>query len=100
MTIGDSRKIIEDISKKLLERRLIAGSQISVVTSDFWWEGRIQSKDEYKLEVRTRDDKLEEIKDLILSIHNYQVPEISAIRLRCLTYEIEQWIDESVDIKV
>ena len=100
MTIGDSRKIIEDISKKLLERRLIAGSQISVVTSDFWWEGRIQSKEEYKLEVRTRDDKLEEIKDLILSIHNYQVPEISAIRLRCLTYEIEQWIDESVDIKV
>ena len=97
MTYSDNKKVLEDISKELLEAHLVASSHISVVTSDFWWEGKIQSKEEYKLDVRTRSDKLTDVQNLIASKHNYQVPEISAIRLPYITDEMKKWIDESVE---
>ena len=96
LTLSDNKEIIEKISNELLQQKLVAGSQISTVSSDFWWEGKIQTKTEYRLEVRTRSDKLNEVKDLILSIHNYQVPEISAISIEFLTDAVQEWIDDSL----
>ena len=97
MTYSDNKKVLEDISKELLEAHLVASSHISVITSNFWWEGKIQSKEEYKLDVRTRSDKLADVQNLIASKHNYQVPEISAIRILYITDGMKKWIDESVE---
>lgn len=97
ITFSDNKNIIEEISKELLEKHLVASSHITLTTSNFWWEGKIQSKEEYKLDVRTRNDKLTEIQNLILSKHNYQVPEISTTRLLFITDGMKKWIDESVE---
>ena len=97
MTYSDNKKVLEDISKELLEAHLVASSHISVITSNFWWESKIQSKEEYKLDVRTRSDKLADVQNLIASKHNYQVPEISAIRILYITDGMKKWIDESVE---
>ena len=80
----------------LLEKRLIAGTQITIVTSSFWWNGKIESKEEYKLEVRTRNDKAYESANLMESMHNYEVPEISSTSILCLTDKMKKWIDNSL----
>lgn len=95
-TLSDNLEVIKKISWGLLECNLVAGSQISEVLSSFWWNGRIESKKEYKLEVRTRGDKVAPIRELIKSVHNYVVPEISATQITCTTQDMEDWIDESV----
>lgn len=96
-TLCDKQEIADRISKTLMEKRLVAGSQISKVRSDYWWEGKIETKEEFKLEFRTRSDKINEIVEVIKSIHDYQVPAISRTEIRCLTEEMENWIDESVE---
>lgn len=98
-TLSDNVEIIKKISHNLLENNLVAGSQISEVLSSFWWNGKIESKKEYKLEVRTRDDKILSIRELIKSIHNYEIPEISIKEIFCATLEMQKWIDESLQYK-
>lgn len=95
-TLSDNKEIIYNISKMLLEKKLIASSQITVLESNFWWKGNIESKEEYKLELRTRDDKISEITSIIKEMHNYDIPEISSTRIKCLMKEMMEWIDESV----
>ena len=96
-TLCDKQEIADRISKTLMEKKLVAGSQISKVRSDYWWGGKIETKEEFKLEFRTRSDKVKEIVEIIKSIHDYQVPAISRTEIRCLTEEMEKWIDESVE---
>lgn len=95
-TLCDKEEIANKISKTLMEQRLVAGSQIYKVKSDYWWGGKIESKEEFKLEFRTRIDKVSEIIEIIKSIHDYQVPAISATQIICLTDEMKNWIDESI----
>lgn len=79
-----------------MEKRLVAGSQIYTVKSDYWWEGKIESKEEFKLEVKTRSDKINEIVKEIKEIHDYQIPAIHKTEIICLTDEMKEWINESV----
>ena len=96
-TLCDKQEIADRISKTLMEKKLVAGSQIYKVRSDYWWGGKIETKEEFKLEFKTRSDKINEIVEVIKSIHDYQVPAISRAEIRCLTEEMEKWIDESVN---
>ncbi|MBS5863502.1 MAG: divalent-cation tolerance protein CutA [Clostridium sp.] len=96
-TLCDKQEIADRISKTLMEKKLVAGSQISKVKSDYWWGGKIETKEEFKLEFRTRSDKINEIVEVIKSIHDYQIPAISKTEIKCLTEEMEKWIDESVE---
>lgn len=95
-TLCDKQEIADRISKTLMEKKLVAGSQISKVRSDYWWKGKIETKEEFKLEFRTRSDKINEIVEIIKSIHDYEVPAISKTEIICLTDEMKKWIDESV----
>lgn len=45
--------------------KLAAGSQISKVHSKYWWNNKLEECDEYKLEFRTKENFLDEIKDEI-----------------------------------
>lgn len=96
-TLCDKQEIANRISKTLMEKRLVAGSQISKVRSDYWWGGKIETKEEFKLEFKTRSDKINEIVEVIKTIHDYQLPAISKAEIRCLTEQMEKWIDESVE---
>ena len=95
-TLCDKKEIVDKISKTLMEKRLATGSQIYTVKSDYWWEGKIESKEEFKLEVKTRSDKIDEIVKEIKEIHDYQIPAIHKAEITCLTDEMKEWINESV----
>lgn len=96
-TLCDKQEIADKISKTLMAKKLVAGSQIYKVRSDYWWGGKIETKEEFKLEFKTRSDKVNEIVEEIKSIHDYQVPAISKTEICCLTEEMEKWINESVE---
>lgn len=96
-TLCDKQEIADKISKTLMAKKLVAGSQIYKVRSDYWWGGKIETKEEFKLEFKTRSDKVNEIVEVIKSIHDYQVPAISKTEICCLTEEMKKWINESVE---
>ena len=41
------------------------------VRSDYWWERKVETKEELKLEFRIMEDKINETVEIIKSIHDY-----------------------------
>lgn len=84
------------IINTLLEKRLVAGSQVVKVNSKYWWNGELEECDEYKLEFRTKEKLFSEIENVIKQIHDYEVSEISYYEIYNASSEFLNLIDENV----
>ena len=96
-TFSDSFEIMNNIANKLISEKLAASTHIYTLDSSYWWEGKVETKKEYKLEILTKSSKLTEIKDIIKSMHNYQLPFISYDIDTHMGEELEKWIYDSVE---
>ena len=96
VTLCDSEEISNKIIETLLEKRLIAGSQLTKVSSKYWWNNKQEECNEYKLEFRTKQSKFTEIENEIKKIHNYKVAEISSYEIKNASKEFLNWINENI----
>ena len=94
-TLCKDKKVAESICDNLLTQNLVAGCQVSKVDSKYWWNGNLELAHEYKLEFRTVESFFDLIKDVIIELHDYEVPEISAIELRDANDEFLEWINQN-----
>ncbi len=92
-TLCDKKEIANKIINTLLEKRLVAGSQLSKVHSKYWWNNKLEECDEFKLEFRTKESLFNEIENEIKKIHNYEVAEISYSEIKDGNREFFNWID-------
>ena len=95
-TLCNKEEIANRIINTLLEKRLIAGSQISKVHSKYWWNNELEECDEYKIEFRTKESLFNEIENEIKKIHDYEVAEISCTEIINGSKEFLNWIDEMI----
>lgn len=93
-TLCDKYEIAERIQNILLEKRLIAGCQISERKSKYWWNDKIEETTEFHIEMRSKENLFEEIKDIIQNIHDYEVCEISYCEIKCANKEFLDWIEK------
>ena len=94
VTLCDNIDIANKIQDELLNRNLVAGCQMSEAESTYYWQGKIEKKHEYHLEMRTREDLFFDVQRVIKEIHNYEVPEISYFEIKGGNKEFLNWIDE------
>ena len=89
----------EDIANKiidsLLEKKLIAGSQISKVHSKYYWNNSLEECDEFKLQFRTKQYLFSKIESEIKKIHDYETPEISCVDILAGSKEFLKWIEDN-----
>ena len=95
-TLCDKEEVANRIIDTLLEKKLVAGSQITKVHSKYWWNNELEECDEYKLEFRTKESKFSMIESEIKKIHDYEVAEISYCEIKNASKEFLKWIDENV----
>ena len=95
-TLCDKEEIAKRIENVLLEKKLVAGSQISKVHSKYWWNNSLEECLEYKLEFRTKRYLFSEIENEIKKIHNYETPEISCCEIIDASKDFFYWIDECI----
>ena len=95
-TLCDQEKIANNIVDTLLEKKLVAGSQMTKVNSKYWWNNKLEECIEYKLEFRTKESRFNEIEKEIKKIHNYEVAEISSYEIKNTSKEFLNWIDENI----
>ena len=95
-TLCDKEEMANKIVDTLLEKRLVAGSQLSKVHSKYWWNNELEECDEYKLEFRTKESLYGKIETEIKKIHNYEVAEISYTEIKDGSKEFLNWIDNSI----
>ena len=99
-TFCDKEEIANKIVDTLLEKRLVAGSQLSKVHSKYWWNNELEECDEYKLEFRTKENLFTEIETEIKKIHNYEVAEISYTEIKDGSKDFLNWIEESIKFNI
>ena len=68
------QKEAEKISRHLLEKRLIACSNMFPVKSMYWWQGKIQNDDEVVIMAKTNEKNFSKVKAEAKKLHSYQIP--------------------------
>ena len=94
-TLCNKKEIADRIINILLDKKLVAGSQISEVESKYWWDGQLEETKEYKIEFRTKESLFNKIEYEIKQIHDYDVAEISYAEIKGANKEFLNWIDEN-----
>ena len=94
-TLCNSEEIANKIIGILLEKKLVAGSQLSKVQSKYWWNNKLEECDEYKLEFRTKESLFSKIENEISQIHDYEVAEISSTEIINANNNFLKWIDNN-----
>ena len=73
ITCKDEKEAVK-LSKYLLEKRLIACSNLFPIRSMYWWKGKIQDEKEYVILAKTLEKNYNKIKEEVSKIHSYDVP--------------------------
>lgn len=100
LTAVDTREHAQHIARTVVEARLAACVQvIGPVTSTYWWQGRIETAEEFLCLIKTRGDRYPELERAIREAHPYQVPEILAVPVAAGLGKYLAWLDESVALE-
>jgi periplasmic divalent cation tolerance protein len=98
-TMCESRAEAEKIAEALLERRAAACVQISgPVTSVYRWKGTVEKTQEWRCTTKTRANLLQTVETIIKSLHTYELPEISVMRISGGSEEYLHWIEEETSL--
>ncbi len=95
-TVG-SPQDAERIARALVERRLAACVNIVPgVISFYRWQGQLQRDAERLLVIKTRSEKLRDLREALVALHPYELPELVALPIEDGHPPYLGWIDESV----
>ena len=95
MTTTDSLEEARSISVTLVERRLVACAQISPIQSYYTWEGAVQNEEEFRILLKTTDERYAEVEAAILELHSYDVPAIVAFDVTQTYGPYAEWVAET-----
>ena len=95
ITCKDEKEAVK-ISKHLLEKKLIACSNIHPIRSLYRWEGKVQDEKESVIIAKTVEKNYEKIKKEVKKIHSYDIPCILKIGAEA-NENFDKWVREEVD---
>jgi len=85
------------MARTLVQERLAACVNISPgVESIYWWQGRIEQTLEYVLMIKTTAAKIEALRERMMKLHLYELPEFVILPIEGGSEAYLQWIGESV----
>jgi periplasmic divalent cation tolerance protein len=93
----DDREELVGIVEKLLSSRLIACGQIvGPIESHYWWQGKIETADEWLALCKTTAAAAPKAIEAIKQLHSYQVPEIVLLPIYGGLEPYLSWMAETV----
>ena len=92
MTTIDGMDAARALAQRIVEARVGACVQLSTIESVYRWEGKICDEEEVLLKVKTRVDRFNALRDVILTHHPYDVPEIIMIPITNGNEAYLEWI--------
>ena len=92
-TSSDKYKILKDIAEKILKIKLAACvNLISNVDSIYEWNGKVVKEKEIIMLIKTIKNNETEIYNTIISMHNYEVPEILTFNTYNVGKDYADWL--------
>lgn len=93
-TTTDSQENADAITQLLLEKKLVACVQSTVIQSAYHWEGKMIKSEEILLQMKTKRSLFEKLQRAIEHLHTYDVPEIIMVPIADANLSYLQWIEE------
>jgi periplasmic divalent cation tolerance protein len=85
----------EYLAREVVERRLAACvNLLPPVTSVYRWHGDVTREEERLLLMKTRADRFAALRDFLLEIHPYEVPEVIAVPIEAGSDGYLKWLDD------
>ena len=82
----------------LVEEQLAACVNILPgIRSIYRWQGKISNDAEVLMVIKSLASRFEELESWLLEHHPYDIPEIVALPVSCVSAEYHAWIDSVVD---
>ena len=97
MTTMDTQEGAQQLAGLLVRRRLAACVQvIGPISSIYWWEGQVETAQEWLCLAKTRAERFAEVEQCIREHHAYDVPEIVAVPVSDVSAPYLQWLQDTV----
>jgi periplasmic divalent cation tolerance protein len=91
-SVEDARRIASD----LVDLRLAACVNIiESVRSIYRWQGRVTDEEELLLIIKTMEERVPELRERLMEIHPYEVPEFVVVRVDEIGAAYGRWLEES-----
>jgi periplasmic divalent cation tolerance protein len=82
-----------ELGRALVSERLAAcASVVPGVRSIYWWEGKVQDEAEALILLKTTPARFQELRDRVVALHPYQVPEVVALKVDAGSEKYLEWI--------
>jgi periplasmic divalent cation tolerance protein len=97
LTMVGSKDEARKIGRALVERRLAACvNLVPQVRSIYRWKGQIEEAEEWLLILKTTRAAFERVREAILELHSYDVPECVSVAVDDGSVEYLSWIGQSM----
>jgi periplasmic divalent cation tolerance protein len=95
-TVGKAEDA-ERIAHELVTRGLAACvNVVPGLISIYRWKGKVERDPEHLLVIKTRAERFEALREALVSLHPYDVPEVIALPIVAGHAPYLEWLDESV----
>ncbi|KAL3092398.1 hypothetical protein niasHS_007607 [Heterodera schachtii] len=95
-----SAEIGKRIAHELVRRRLAACVNIvPQITSVYEWKGKVEEDSESLLIIKTGRERLEQLKEAVIKLHPYEVPEFVAFPIEYGSEPYLRWISDQISDK-
>ena len=96
-TTTGTRQDAEQIAAELVSRRLAGCVQVSgPIVSTYRWQGNVETAEEWMCTVKTSRAKVSEIREILGSLHAYEVPEVIVTPIVDGSEKYLQWLAEQL----
>jgi periplasmic divalent cation tolerance protein len=93
MTACANAEDAQPVIDALLSKKLAACIQLIPITSCYTWKGKVNKEGETLLLIKCRSDRFKAVKEEILGLHKYELPEIIQIPIVDGLEPYLEWID-------
>lgn len=92
----NSQENAEFIAKTLISEKLCACVNIvHKIQSIYKWQGKIENDTEFLMLIKTKNELFEQVKNRILKLHPYEVPEVISFDIINGNKEYLDWVGQN-----
>ncbi|WP_413582332.1 divalent-cation tolerance protein CutA [Bdellovibrio sp. HCB288] len=94
-----NKETAEIIARTLLQEKLIGCANIIPgMSSMYWWEGKIETSNEYILILKTLEsrDAGTKLQSRVQELHPYDVPCVMSLNVASINDSFKNWLEQSL----